>query len=167
VGTALFLIGLLVSLVGWVMVISHAFRESVLWGLGCIFVPFVYLIFAITHWEDSKKGFLIGIGGAAIVLLGVLMTPTRKHVPSPVQEQASVVETTTHATFESINTPPPQPAPAPAAQVEERAQPVFAQVWVDNRTRLYYTKECAHPENAYLTARSAAVSQGFKAANCK
>jgi hypothetical protein len=168
VGPALFVLGLVVSLVGCVMVVSLAFRKSVLWGLGTIFVPFVYLIFAITHWDDAKKGFLTGVSGAAIVMLSILFTPApRKHVPEPVQEQASVVATTTHATFESINTPPPQPVPPPVTQ-EEPAQPVFAQVWADNRARLYYPKECAqHPDNAYLLARSVAISQGYKAAQCK
>ncbi|HEX9501693.1 MAG TPA: hypothetical protein VGA10_08575 [Thermoanaerobaculia bacterium] len=169
-GPALFVIGLVISLVGSVMVISRAFRESVLWGLGCIFVPFVYIIFVITHWEDSRKGFMTALAGTALFFLGALVTPSpQKHLPQPVQEQASMVPaTTTHATFDSINAPPPQPLPPPVTQSEEPVQPVFAQVWVDNRTRLYYAKECTqHPENAYLLARSVAISQGFKVANCK
>jgi hypothetical protein len=161
-------IGLVISLVGSVMVISRAFRESVLWGLGCIFVPFVYIIFVITHWEDSRKGFMTGLAGTALFFLGVLVTPSpQKHVPQPAQAQASMVPaTTTHATFESINAPPPQPPPV--TQTEEPVQPVFAQVWADNRTRVYYPKDCAsRPENAYLLAKSVATSQGFKAAACK
>jgi hypothetical protein len=169
VGPAIFVLGLVVSLVGSLMVIWRAFRESVLWGLGCLFVPFVYLIFVIQHWQDTKKGFLIGIGGSVIAFASIALTPPiHKQVPQPAQEQAAMVATTTHATFESVTTSPRAPAPPPVTQMEEPVQPVFAQVWADNRTRLYYPRDCAkHPENAFLLAKSAATSQGFKPAKCK
>jgi len=168
VGPALFVLGLVVSLAGGAMVVWVAFRESVLWGLGCIFVPFVYLIFAITHWDEAKKGFLTGVSGALVIVVSILLTPApRKHVSEPAQEQASMIATTTHATFESINTPPPQPLPPPVTQTEEQVQPVFTQVWADNKTHLFYAKDCAtHPENAYLLARSVAITQGFKSSEC-
>jgi hypothetical protein len=163
-------VGIVISLVGSIMVIVRAFRESVLWGLGCLLVPFVYLIFVITHWQDSKKGFLIGIAGTALFFLGSMMTPApQKHVPQPAQEQASMTPaTTTHATFEQVTARAPEPAPAPVTPAEEPVQPVFAQVWADNVTRVYYPRDCAkHPENAYLLAKSVATSQGFKAVPCK
>jgi hypothetical protein len=168
VGPALFVLGLVVSLVGSLMVIWRAFRESVLWGLGCLFVPFVYLIFVIQHWEDTKKGFLIGISGTVIVFASIALTPPiHKQVPQPAQEQAAMVATTTHATFESVTARAPEPAPVPR-YTEEPVQPVFAKVWADSGTRLYYPRDCAtHPENAFLLAKSAATSQGFKPAKCK
>ena len=169
-GPALLVVGLLVSLVGWIMVVSLAFRESILWGLGTIFVPFVYFIFAVTHWEIAKKGFLIGVTGSVMFIASVALTPApKKIVPQPAQEQASMVPvTTTHATFEQVTARAPEPVSAPVTQTEEPIQPLFAQVWADNRTRLYYDKDCAkRPENAYLLAKSVATSQGFKPGVCK
>lgn len=47
-----------------------AFRQSILWGLGSLFVPFVGLIFAIMHWADAKKPFLISLGGTVLAIIG-------------------------------------------------------------------------------------------------
>jgi len=38
--------------------IGLAFEESVLWGLGYLFVPLVALIFIIRNWYDAKGPFL-------------------------------------------------------------------------------------------------------------
>jgi len=32
-----------------------AFKESILWGLGCLIVPFVSLVFLIVFWNDAKN----------------------------------------------------------------------------------------------------------------
>jgi hypothetical protein len=43
----------------WIIVI--AFGESLAWGLLCLFIPLVYLIFVATHWDKAKKPFLISV----------------------------------------------------------------------------------------------------------
>jgi hypothetical protein len=55
----------------WLIVI--AFGESLTWGLLCIFIPLVYLLFVATHWDKAKKPFLISIGTivAPIVWLAI------------------------------------------------------------------------------------------------
>jgi len=170
VGTALALVGLIVYLVGWVMVIWIAFRESPWWGLGCFFVPLVALYFVITHWDDTKKGFLTTAAGVVLIVLGAMATPTRPRpgvVPQPQQQASIIPATTTHASFDSVTRQAPEPPPRPV-RVEEPPQPMFAQVYADNKTKLYYPKDCAnHPENAFLLAKSVAVSQGYKPAPCK
>ena len=65
-GPGLLIIGLIVHLIGWIMLIVVAWRESIWWGLLSIFVPFVALIFVITHWQDAKRPFLISISGTAV-----------------------------------------------------------------------------------------------------
>lgn len=52
----------------WLCVI--AFKESVVWGLVALFVPFGNVVFAVKHWEVSKKPFLSGL---ACTVLGVVM----------------------------------------------------------------------------------------------
>lgn len=174
-GPALFLIGLAINTVGWLMVVWIAFKESVGWGIACLLVPLAYIVFVITHWQDARKGFFTALGGMAILLFSVVAMPSPpKTVPQPAQQppqqqQAAMVpDTTTHATFESVTRQLPDPQPAPAPRVEEPVQPLLTQVWADNQTRMYYPKDCAkHPENAYLLAKSVATAQGFKAAPCK
>ena len=46
-------------LVGGIMVLVAAFRQSVLWGLACLFVPFASFVFCIMHWQEAKSGFLL------------------------------------------------------------------------------------------------------------
>lgn len=51
------MIGLL-SIGGIVALYVAAFRESMGWGLICLFVPGVLLVFVIRHWEQAKVPFL-------------------------------------------------------------------------------------------------------------
>ena len=69
----LLIVGVVVMIVGGVMVLIAAFRESVLWGLGCLFFWPVNLIFIVTHWQESKTGFLIQLAGGALMVVGILI----------------------------------------------------------------------------------------------
>ena len=68
-------IGALIGLIFGIQLLIQAFRASVLWGLGCLFLSFpVTLIFVATHWEEAKKSFLccllaipFYIGGAILL----------------------------------------------------------------------------------------------------
>jgi hypothetical protein len=69
----LVLVGWLTMFVGSIMVLIAAFRESVLWGIGCLFIAPVTLFFIITHWSEAKKGFFIQLAGIAIILVAILV----------------------------------------------------------------------------------------------
>lgn len=59
----------LVSFAATIWLAVVAFRKSVLWGLGTLFVPFCALVFAALHWQEAKKPFLVGMAsGFASVL---------------------------------------------------------------------------------------------------
>lgn len=49
-----FLIFVLVSIISFLWLLVLAFKTSFLWGLGTLFIPFVYLIFIFSHWERVK-----------------------------------------------------------------------------------------------------------------
>ena len=68
--TALIAIGGIIMLIGGIWLLVVAFQESILWGLGSLFVPFVGLIFAIMHWEKAGKPFLISLGGFVLYAVG-------------------------------------------------------------------------------------------------
>jgi len=69
---AMFLLvtGAMVSFVGSVMFLVAAFRESALWGLAVIFLPFASLVFLIKYWSDVKRAFLVQLLGMLLGLLG-------------------------------------------------------------------------------------------------
>ncbi len=78
-GLILVILGILVATVGGIWILVKAFQTSVLWGLGSLFVPFVSLIFVIAHWRDAKKPFLIHLGGVALIIVGVVLSPNQSY----------------------------------------------------------------------------------------
>ena len=75
IGVMLIAVGMVVSLIGGIWFLVVAFQESILWGLGCLFVPFVSLIFLIMHWDRAGKPFLIQMAGVVPMLVGMMMGP--------------------------------------------------------------------------------------------
>jgi len=70
VGVFLLAVATIVSLAGTIMVAVAAFRVSLVWGLLVLFVPFAGLVFLIKYWAQAKRGFLVGLAGSAIAVLG-------------------------------------------------------------------------------------------------
>lgn len=60
----LFVGGLILWFVGWIMFIVAGFRQHALWGLGILFcIPFVQLIFLIKYWSEARNAFLLQVVG--------------------------------------------------------------------------------------------------------
>ena len=57
-----------------VLILIQAFRTSLLWGLGCIFVPLVSLFFVVCHWSEVKKPFLVNLGTIGAFLAFAFLT---------------------------------------------------------------------------------------------
>ncbi|MBC8026746.1 MAG: hypothetical protein H7Y89_12190 [Steroidobacteraceae bacterium] len=72
---ALFYLGCLISIVTGIWFLVVAFKTSVWWGLGCLILPFVSLIFLFMHWEAAKKPFLWSLLGFVMIIVPVLMHP--------------------------------------------------------------------------------------------
>lgn len=66
-------IGVVVFIIGGIMLLIEAFKESTLWGIGCLLVNPVSIIFLILHWDVSKKPFFIQISGLSIALAGTFL----------------------------------------------------------------------------------------------
>jgi len=73
------LAGLVMALFGAVRILISAFRKSIIWGLGCLFVPFCKLIYLIVDWEQAKSGFFLYLKGVGVMILAsvivVVMAP--------------------------------------------------------------------------------------------
>jgi hypothetical protein len=72
-GLLLMGIGYLVAFIGGIWIVVIAFQESILWGLGSLLVPLVGLIYVAMHWEETKKPFLILVGGIVVAVLGIIV----------------------------------------------------------------------------------------------
>ena len=178
-GDVLLILGLIAGVVGGIWTLVYAFRESVMWGLGCLFLWPVQLLFYAFHWQEAKKPALVSIAGIVLVAAGLMQTASaRKHAQEEAVARATP-KTTTHASFESVMASmhqevPAQPAaaaaprPAPDQPEPEKAAQVITKVYADSSTRLFYAQDCAtHPDNAILMSKSLAIGQGYKAAACK
>ena len=62
-------IGIGMVFIGGIGLLIAAFRESILWGLGCLFLSPVSLIFLILHWRDAKNPFFLQLAGLAVLFL--------------------------------------------------------------------------------------------------
>lgn len=72
---SLLTIGGLTALLGGVLLLVAAFRESILWGLSVLFLPFGNIIYTCVHWREAKTGFLVNLAGIAIAIGAVLTIP--------------------------------------------------------------------------------------------
>lgn len=62
--------GFILLLLGSILFLVAAFRASIWWLLGCLFIPFVQLFFLFFHWSKAWKPFLIQIIGFVAMLVG-------------------------------------------------------------------------------------------------
>lgn len=69
----LLLVGGVLMLVGGVMLIVNAFKVSVMWGLGVLFIAPIGLVFLVKNWQENKKSFFIQIAGLAMVIVGAVL----------------------------------------------------------------------------------------------
>jgi hypothetical protein len=57
--------------IGGIMLLIEAFGEGILWGLGCLLVPPVSLIFVATHWHQAKKAFFFQLAGWILLMFAL------------------------------------------------------------------------------------------------
>ncbi len=103
-------VALLIALVGGLMLLVAAFRQSVVWGLVTLFVPCGQVVFLCVHWAEARKVFLISLLGTALCLGSVLTVG---------EVRAGLAGGNLPALFSGHSTPPPDPV---AQIAEKRAQ---------------------------------------------
>jgi hypothetical protein len=69
-----FLLGCLgLSLWGYIWIVSLAFQDDSMQGVMCLFIPFYFIYYALTHWEESSGPFALGITGIGLFLVPVVL----------------------------------------------------------------------------------------------
>ncbi len=69
-GTILVLLGGILTLIGAIWLLVEQFKESLLWGFGCLFIPILSLRFVVLHWDEGKKPFAIYLIGLVSLVIG-------------------------------------------------------------------------------------------------
>lgn len=73
VGYIVIIIGILGLLATSIWFLVLTFKEGILWGLGCLFLPLVSLVFLIKFWRDAWKPWVGQILSAVVIALGALV----------------------------------------------------------------------------------------------
>ena len=73
IGITLMVIASSLFVVSSITILIQAFKKSLLWGFGSLFIPLVELAFVILNWDETKKyvlwlllAFLLFIFGGSI-----------------------------------------------------------------------------------------------------
>ncbi|CAM2868532.1 hypothetical protein ACCE111639_04550 [Acinetobacter celticus] len=62
-------LGFAIVLIGGIGFFIAAFKNSLLWGLGCLFFYPISIVFLILYWQDAKNPFFLQLIGIFIVFL--------------------------------------------------------------------------------------------------
>jgi hypothetical protein len=90
--SVLLITGIIVLLTGSIGFLIVAFRENILWGLGCMFLPFVSFIFLWLHWRSVSKLFFISMSGITLLFLSTMSLPAGGAVQSRTNFKAGTVK---------------------------------------------------------------------------
>jgi hypothetical protein len=65
-------IGFIIMLIASIWLLIAAFKTGVWWGIGCLLLAPVNILFIVVHWNVAKKPFFLDLAGLAI-FLGALL----------------------------------------------------------------------------------------------
>ncbi|WP_353144400.1 hypothetical protein [Acinetobacter pragensis] len=65
-------VGFAVILIGAIGFLIAAFKNSILWGLGCLLFSPISIVFLVLYWQDAKNPFFLQLIGILIVFLGAM-----------------------------------------------------------------------------------------------
>jgi hypothetical protein len=66
-------IGIGIFVLGGISFLIEAFKTSLLWGFGCLFITPVTFFYLFCHWGNAKKPFLIQVVGCFIIFAGAYL----------------------------------------------------------------------------------------------
>lgn len=70
VGWIVGIAGIIALLGGGIWILVAAFQQDIVWGLACLFIPFVSLIFLVKYWDKASRPFGLWAAGLLGVFLG-------------------------------------------------------------------------------------------------
>ncbi len=77
--TVLSILGIIVFLMGSIGFLLATFRAGIVWGLSCMFLPFVSFVFLFVHWKTAARPFSLALFGIVILALGSFYSPLNEN----------------------------------------------------------------------------------------
>ncbi|MCZ2720800.1 hypothetical protein O1D97_03860 [Marinomonas sp. 15G1-11] len=68
----LVIIGILIVIAGGLLFIIETFKMSIIWGIACLIISPISLVFVFLHWDVSKRPVFIQLVGLVFILFGVM-----------------------------------------------------------------------------------------------
>lgn len=128
---ALIAIGAIWATACGIILLVRAFRESLLWGFGCILVGVLGLVFMIMHWDQNKRLFFAHLGAVAVMVLGyglLMLTPLAAGHAFQRTHLATAQSTPeASATPAAPTTAKPAQSPAKSESAKDKKQDLIAQ----------------------------------------
>lgn len=72
-GAICIFIGIIIAIIFGFQLLILAFKTSIWWGLGYLFVPFVGIIFVVANWNETKTPFLRLLLSIPFIFVGTLL----------------------------------------------------------------------------------------------
>ena len=63
-------LGFAIIIIGAIGFLIAAFRNSILWGLGCLLFSPISIVFLVLYWQQAKNPFFLQLVGLGVVFLG-------------------------------------------------------------------------------------------------
>ena len=63
-------LGIALVVIGAIGTLIAAFKTSILWGIGCLLLAPVSLLFLIFHWDVAKNPFFLQLLGLVLAFVG-------------------------------------------------------------------------------------------------
>jgi hypothetical protein len=65
--------GVLIAFIGGIFFLIETFKENIIWGIACIIISPISLVFALLHWDVSKRPVLIQLAGFGVIFIGAFI----------------------------------------------------------------------------------------------
>lgn len=66
-------LGIGVLFIGGIGFLIAAFKQSILWGLGCLLFSPIALVFLVLYWSEAKNPFFLQLAGVGLVFLAIYL----------------------------------------------------------------------------------------------
>ena len=63
-------LGLLAMIAGGIWFLAVAFKQEVPWGIACMLIPFVSIVFLVKYWDKASRPFALWGAGIVALFLG-------------------------------------------------------------------------------------------------
>ena len=69
----LLILGYVLMFIGHLWIVVEAWQKGILWGIGCLFVPLVSLIYVALNWKLVKNAFFLQVCGFILSVIAESM----------------------------------------------------------------------------------------------